>query len=184
MFWIKALCILALLGVGTLAGWAVTDKTLHLTSGQEFCGSCHSMKPMQASFLRDPHGGRSTTGIRAECTDCHLPHDSTINYLWIKARNGAWDVWKEYVLGAEDVDWHAKRARANEFVYESGCLKCHNNLQQGSELDNAQFVAHKPYFLGTIQETCIDCHSVGHTDLERDLPPSPLAASNGKGEQP
>ena len=122
MFWIKSLLILALLGSGVLLSWAFTDKALHLTSDHQFCGSCHSMKPMQASFLRDPHGGRSATGIQALCTDCHLPHDSTVNYLWMKARNGAWDVWKEFVLGAEDVDWHAKRARANAYVYDSGCL--------------------------------------------------------------
>lgn len=176
MSWIKVLLLLALLGLAVVVSWGVTDKALHLTSTEAFCGSCHSMKPMQASFLRDPHGGRSTTGIQALCTDCHLPHDSTVDYLWMKARNGALDVWKEFVLGAEDVDWHAKRARANEFVYDSGCLKCHNNLQAGSELDRAQFVAHQPYFLGTIEDSCIDCHRVGHTDLTRDLPPPPLAA--------
>lgn len=176
MFWIKTLLVLAFLGLGVIASWGLTDQALHLTSTQEFCGSCHSMKPMQASFLRDRHGGRSSTGVQALCTDCHLPHDSTIDYLWMKARNGAWDVWKEFVLGAEDVDWHAKRARANEYVYDSGCLKCHNHLQSGSELDPAQFVAHRPYFQGTTTDSCIDCHQVGHADLERDLPPPPTAA--------
>ncbi|SMR75370.1 cytochrome c3 family protein [Marinobacterium sediminicola] len=176
MFWIKTLLVLAFLGIGVISSWGLTDHTLHLTSTQAFCGSCHSMKPMQASFLRDTHGGNSTTGIQALCTDCHLPHDSTINYLWVKARSGAWDIWKEFVLGAEDVDWHAKRARANTYVYDSGCIKCHNNLQSGSGLDPAQFVAHKPYFLGTIKDSCIDCHSVGHADLSRELPPPPTAA--------
>lgn len=178
MFWIKVLVFMALLGVGIVLSWAFTDKALHFTSDQTFCGSCHSMKPMQSSFLRDTHGGRSTLGVQALCTDCHLPQDSTVDYLWMKARNGAWDVWKEFVLGAADVDWHAKRSRANEFVYDSGCLKCHNNLQQASELDHAQFVAHKPYFLGTIQDSCIDCHSVGHQALERDLPAPPTVATN------
>lgn len=149
--------------------WMGTDYALHATSDQQFCGSCHSMKPMQASYLEDKHGGRSTKGIQALCTDCHLPHDNYISYLYMKAKSGAWDVWKEFVLGAEDVDWHAKRARANEYVYDSGCLKCHNNLQSGSEISNKQFVAHKPYFLGTTEKSCIDCHSVGHKNLEQKI---------------
>ncbi|GGC05835.1 hypothetical protein GCM10011352_35040 [Marinobacterium zhoushanense] len=124
---------------------------------------------MQTSFLQSSHGGLSTTGTQALCTDCHLPQDSYTDYLYMKARNGAWDLFKEFVLGADDVDWHAKRERANEYVYESGCLKCHNDLQRGSERSSKQFVAHKPYFLGTVNKTCIDCHQVGHSELTQAL---------------
>jgi len=159
----------ALLGLLSVISWMGTDYALHATSDQAFCGSCHSMKPMQASFLNDKHGGASTKGVQALCSDCHLPQDNYISYLYVKAKSGAWDVWKEFILGAEDVDWHAKRKRANEFVYDSGCLKCHNNLQAGSESSNKQFVAHKPYFLGTTEKSCIDCHSVGHKNLEQQL---------------
>ncbi|WP_051298887.1 cytochrome c3 family protein [Marinobacterium litorale] len=166
---VKILLILGLLGLATVLAWGVTDKALHITSDAAFCGSCHSMVPMQISFLNSSHGGRSTTGVEVLCTDCHLPHDSTVNYLYMKARNGAWDVWKEFVIGADDVDWHAKRERAHEYVYESGCLKCHNGLERGSESNSVQFVAHKPYFQGAVDKTCIDCHNVGHRDLTQAL---------------
>ncbi len=157
------------LGLFSVISWIGTDYALHATSDQAFCGSCHSMKPMQASFLDDVHGGASTKGIQALCSDCHLPQDNYISYLYVKAKSGAWDVWKEFVLGADDVDWYAKRSRANEYVYDSGCLKCHNNLKSGSERMNKQFVAHKPYFLGATEKSCIDCHSVGHKNLEHRL---------------
>ncbi|WP_286238056.1 cytochrome c3 family protein [Neptuniibacter halophilus] len=157
--------VLGFLGLGSVFVWMGMDTALHQTSGQAFCGSCHSMKPMQASFLDDVHGGKSTVGVQALCTDCHLPHDSYINYLYVKAKSGAWDVYKEYIAGAEDVDWVEKRKHANRYVYDSGCLKCHNNLEQGSELDNKQFVAHKPYFQKTVSKSCIDCHDVGHKNL-------------------
>ncbi|OPX56937.1 cytochrome C [Oceanospirillum multiglobuliferum] len=161
--------VLSAIGLGVVLSWMGTDYALHATSDQAFCGSCHSMKPMQASFLEDIHGGRSTKGVQALCTDCHLPQDNYVNYLYMKAKNGAWDVWKEYVLGAEDVDWIAKLEHANRYVYDSGCLKCHNNLQTGSELNNKQFVAHKPYFQGTTEKSCVDCHQVGHHDMKRHL---------------
>jgi cytochrome c-type protein NapC len=167
LFWL--LIILGVLATIATISWIVVDKTLHVTSDHQFCGSCHSMKPMQASFLEDTHGGNSVMGVQALCTDCHLPQDSYIDYLYMKAKNGAWDVYKEHILGAGDVDWHAKRLQADRYTYDSGCLKCHNNLEQASEISNKQFVAHKPYFQKTSQKTCIACHNVGHKELERFL---------------
>nr|WP_245583260.1 NapC/NirT family cytochrome c [Oceanospirillum beijerinckii] len=167
---IKWTLLLSTLALIIIAGWATTDYALHKTSDAAFCGSCHSMKPMQASFLQDKHGGHSTTGIQALCTDCHLPQDNYISYLYMKGKNGAWDVWKEFVLGAGDVDWHAKRAEANRYTYDSGCLKCHNTLISASELNNKQFVAHKPYFQKRTEKTCVDCHKVGHKNLSLYLP--------------
>lgn len=162
---IRWLFILATLAVLVIASWIGTDFALHKTSDAAFCGSCHSMKPMQLSFLQDTHGGRSTSGIQALCTDCHLPQDNYISYLYMKGKNGAWDVWKEYVLGADDVDWHGKLTEVNRYTYDSGCLKCHNRLQSASELSNKQFVAHKPYFQKRTDKTCVDCHKVGHNNL-------------------
>jgi len=98
------LAVSATLSLLVVLSWMGTDYALHATSGEAFCGSCHSMKPMQASFLKDKHGGRSTTGIQALCTDCHLPQDNAVSYLYMKAKSGPWDVWKEFVLGAEEVD--------------------------------------------------------------------------------
>lgn len=157
------------LGLAVPLSWLAVDWSLHNTADQAFCGSCHSMKPMQASFLEDVHGGNSLVGVQALCTDCHLPQDNSVSYLYVKAKNGTWDLLKEHVIGAEDVDWRGKRLVANRYVYDSGCLKCHNNLQSGSELSNKQFVAHKPYFQKNISKTCIDCHQVGHKNLEMHL---------------
>lgn len=157
------------LGVAAVLVWIGMDATLHATSDHKFCGSCHSMKPMAASFLDDVHGGNSTTGVQALCTDCHLPQDNYFNYLYVKAKSGAWDVYKEHVLGAEDVDWIAKLSEGNRYVYDSGCLKCHNRLEEGSQSSNKQFVAHKPYFQKTTTKSCIDCHSVGHKGLMQRL---------------
>lgn len=173
-FWLKLISGAAALSLLVVLSWMGTDTALHLTSDASFCGSCHSMKPMQQTFLQSSHGGKSTLGVQALCTDCHLPQDNKVNYLYHKAKNGAWDVWKEFVLGAEDVDWAAKLERANDYVYDSGCLKCHNNLQDGSQLSNRQFVAHKPYFQNRIEKQCVDCHQVGHPGLKALLTDSAL----------
>ena len=83
---LAAIIISAALGLFSVISWIGTDYALHATSDQEFCGSCHSMKPVQASFLEDIHGGASTKGVQALCSDCHLPQDNYISYLYVKAK--------------------------------------------------------------------------------------------------
>ena len=53
-----------------------------------------------------------------------------------------------------------------EYTYDSGCLSCHTNLQEATMATNKAFIAHRDYFLGTIDDQCTTCHEhVGHADL-------------------
>ncbi len=53
-----------------------------------FCGTCHSMKEVTATFAQSTHS-------KLECVDCHLPHDSMVMYLFEKGRTGMNDVYHE-----------------------------------------------------------------------------------------
>ena len=58
------------------------------------------------------------------------------------------------------------RERREQYVFDSGCLHCHANLERGTMASNKAFVAHKPYFLGETSKKCVTCHQhVGHKDL-------------------
>lgn len=158
--------LLAALGIAVPVIWGVTQIGIKQTSDYTFCGGCHSMQPMVTSYLQDTHGGENPAGIRATCSDCHLPHDDPFTYLKQKSINGAWDVWMEFVVGADTVDWHAKRERREEFTYESGCLSCHNALTKSSVSTPATVVAHGPLVNGTETKHCVSCHEhVGHYRL-------------------
>ncbi len=155
-----------ILPVFTVSSWLVTEKMLHETSGEAFCGGCHSMQPFTVAYRQDLHGGNSSHGIQAACTECHLPHDNLLNYLITKARFGIHDVWAELTYDLESIDWEGKRKHRETYVFDSGCRQCHSDLQRGSMANAKAFVAHKPYFLGATEKACVSCHqSVGHDDL-------------------
>ena len=146
--------------------WLVTDESITATSDADFCVSCHSMEPMEKAHTADIHGGANDHGIRATCAQCHLPHDSSLNYLYTKARTGVHDMWVENFGDLENIDWEAKRVHREDYVYDSGCLTCHTNLEEATMASNKAFIAHRSYFLGDTDDKCVTCHEhVGHTDL-------------------
>lgn len=148
------------------ASWLVADELIASTSAHEFCVSCHSMAPMKAAYLQDIHGGKSTHGVQVSCADCHLDHSSSAAYFVDKARTGLHDMYVEYVRGTEEIDWVEKLTHRARFVYDSGCLECHANLENATMANNKAFVAHRPYFLGETSKQCVECHEhVGHNNL-------------------
>ena len=168
-----------------LFSYITVDEVIHHTSDVEFCGSCHSMGPIAKSYAKDVHGGANKYGTVAQCVDCHLPHDSSINYLFVKTKLGIHDVWTEFVVGPEDVPWVEKRKRVTEFTYDSGCMKCHAKLERATMGSNKAFVAHKPYFQKETPKTCTSCHEhVGHEQLGAYLHSAGVAKINNgpKGE--
>lgn len=167
---IKTALVIGLIGLAVPVFWAGTHSAIEATSDHEFCGSCHSMEPMVASFLQDTHGGRNPAGIQAVCTDCHLPHTGPFRYLIRKSINGAWDVWKEHVVGADDVDWQAKLAERERYTYVSGCKHCHNSLDTSAGGRHEVWRAHGPMLRGESDENCLSCHQhVGHKNLREAL---------------
>ncbi|MDD2780059.1 MAG: NapC/NirT family cytochrome c [Sulfuricurvum sp.] len=187
-FWFgwKGLAVLITLGVlGGMIISFVTVVAVKETSGVNFCSSCHSMKPMAEAYRNDVHGGYGESGVVAKCADCHLPHESTLGYLVQKARTGMWDVWVESTHDTSKIDWHEKRDERRNWVYDSGCLHCHENLLRGTRPNKKAFTAHKAYFAkklvvqsdeGRDLARCVDCHKhVGHYQIEKHLPEAPEA---------
>lgn len=187
-FWFGWGGLAALAGGGLIVGLVVSFVTVvavQETSGVNFCSACHSMKPMAEAYSNDVHGGYGHSGVMAKCADCHLPHESTLGYLVQKARTGVWDVWVESTHDTSKIDWHERRDERRNWVYDSGCLHCHENLLRGTRPNKKAFTAHKAYFAkklvvqgeeGKELARCVDCHKhVGHYQLEKYLPEAPEA---------
>jgi len=180
--WIIFSIILFGIAIGMATSFFTVIAVKH-TSDVNFCGSCHSMKPMAKAFKNSIHGGYGDSGVMATCADCHLPHKSTIGYMVQKVKTGAWDVWVESTHDTSKIDWHEKRLESRNWVYDSGCLHCHENLTQGTKPNKKAFIAHKAYFskkllvdVGNSKELakCVDCHKyVGHYQLDKYLPKAP-----------
>lgn len=161
---IAFLVILGLIiGVALSFGSAVAIKA---TSDKNYCGSCHSMKPMIEAYSHDVHGGANPQGIEVKCVDCHLPHDGVANYIYTKAKAGINDVYGEYFKDTSKIDWEKLRKEREHYTYDSACLACHTNLKDSTESNLKTVNAHRSYFLGQTEKTCVGCHkNVGHKDL-------------------
>jgi cytochrome c-type protein NapC len=146
--------------------WAVVETGIEVTSRPEFCDTCHAMEPMAKSYLDSTHGGNNDRGIMSACTDCHVSHENVFAHFLGKARSGTHDVWVTVTRKEGNLDWQALRERREEYVYDSGCLTCHQNLEAATA-DNG---FHDMYFNQVTDSKCVSCHvSVGHANLNKYL---------------
>ncbi len=142
--------------------WMVVETSIEVSSHADFCIVCHAMEPMVMSYRDSVHGGNNPRGVMAACTDCHTSHTNVISQLYTKARSGTHDVWVTLTRDEATLDWQAKREEHNAYVYDSGCLSCHRNL----ETVTAGKGEHAKYFAGLVDSQCVDCHEgVGHENL-------------------
>lgn len=163
LYWIGG--ILALFLITTLS-WMVLETGIEVTSRADFCGVCHSMEPMVASYKASTHGGNNPRGIMAACTDCHVSHENVFAHFAGKAQSGTHDVWVMLTTDEMNNDWQALRLQREEYVYDSGCLTCHRNLENATQ-DSKE---HEKYFAGQIEAQCVTCHEeVGHSNLNKYL---------------
>jgi len=163
--WAAVICLIIGGGVG-VALTVGSVVAIEQTSTNEFCGTCHSHKPIIASFKADKHGGANRVGFVAKCVDCHLPHDNMAHYLFAKTKAGIRDVGIEFLGDPTATDWHEIRKHREDFVYDSGCLKCHTNLQKATEGNMKSLLPHRDYFSGRTDKKCVSCHEhVGHKHL-------------------
>lgn len=65
---------------GFIAGiifWNAFDAGLKATNSEAFCISCHTMADNVYPELQQTVHFRNRTGVRAYCSDCHVPHNFT-----------------------------------------------------------------------------------------------------------
>lgn len=69
--------ILALLVVGIVigvVGYFATQTTLHATSQDAFCMSCHSQHSLKDEVMASAHGN-NRVGIVVQCQQCHIAQE-------------------------------------------------------------------------------------------------------------
>jgi nitrate/TMAO reductase-like tetraheme cytochrome c subunit len=141
-----------------------TNYVLHETSSTEFCYACHS----HDQFIRPEYEASShfinTAGVRAGCSDCHLPHDSWFELVWTKAVVSL-DIIPE-VMGKLDSagKYEAHRAEMAESVWRQFkdndskfCRSCHAVDAMDLEAQGHS-TARRHTSAREKGETCIDCH--------------------------
>ena len=118
------------------AGW----KGVEISSTNEFCGSCHVMKPMLESSFHSVH-----RAPQVNCKDCHLPNDNVVKMLGYKAYSGIKDVVSNTVGPPDQI----RVTLTSKKIIQSNCVRCHATLVQNISPDGGKY--------------CFECHrSIPH----------------------
>ena len=123
---------------GFVAGvifWGGFNTALEATNTEAFCVSCHEMRDNVLPELQQTIHFSNRSGVRAVCSDCHVPHDWT--YKMGRKMQASKEVWGK-IFGTIDT----------RHQYQS--------MDLTRQSRRAAFI-HQNY-LGTGKNTCIDCH--------------------------
>ncbi len=153
--------------LGLIIGFIILKSgkaVVNYTSSDRYCISCHVHPQADAAWRLSTHYNNPTGNI-VHCVDCHLPPEGH-GYLFAKAKHGFRDVYGYYFKDSSSFNWEAKKSldKAKGYVYEQGCLKCHQNLFPVTLSVNGGN-AHLFYTTSKDPLSCINCHlGVGHYD--------------------
>jgi nitrate/TMAO reductase-like tetraheme cytochrome c subunit len=146
------------------AALGTTNYVLHQTSTNEFCYVCHSHEAFIKPEYEASSHFRNLSGVRADCADCHLPHDNWFELVWTKAvvsldiipeMMGKLDTQEKYdAHRAEMAESVWRQFRANDSKF---CRSCHSF--DAMDLENQERRTARRHS-GAMEngETCIDCH--------------------------
>ncbi|GIU03999.1 cytochrome c-type protein [Shewanella glacialipiscicola] len=163
--------IIALLAVGIVVGvvgYFATQTTLHATSQDAFCMSCHSQHSLKDEVMSSPHGN-NRAGIVVQCQQCHIAQEP-FQYLKKKI------IVSKDVIGFLMIDNFNTQAWLDEnrkeqaelardylrSIDSSTCQNCHNRIyeNQSENMSKMAVRMHSNNFKKAPEDrkTCIDCH--------------------------
>ncbi len=143
---------------------------LAATSTEEFCVGCHEMSYNFEEYKGTIHD-KNRTGVRAICTDCHVPH--TPGPLVLAKIKASKDMFYTYIIPSINTKekFEAKRAEMAHVVWKEmmasdshQCRSCHRADKM--DVDAQSAVAQKKHAKAKAEgTTCIECHyGIAHTE--------------------
>lgn len=156
----------ALLIVGFLGGigfWGAFNTAMEATNTETFCVGCHEMERNVYREYRLTGHYTNRTGVRAVCSDCHVPKDWTHKMIRkVEASNELWHHFLGTINTREKFEdrrlYLAERVwRTMKATDSRECRNCHNftYMDFSNQEPRAGEIHQK-----AIKEasTCIDCH--------------------------
>lgn len=180
MSWLKKLLkpstsrsVLSLVAVGVVlgvGGWLAFDATLHATSTEEFCTSCHEMEINAYAQLEKTMHFSNAAGVSATCSDCHIPKEFVPKMIRkVEAAREVWGHFTGIIDTPEKYAAHTPVMKAREIARikandSQECRNCHATERMFTALQSAKAQKyHAAERMGN--KTCIDCHAgIAHPD--------------------
>jgi cytochrome c-type protein NapC len=158
--------LLAISFVGFVAGiifWGGFNTAMEATNTLEFCTTCHEMRDNVYQEYKETIHFSNRTGVRAVCSDCHVPKDWT--HKIIRKAQASGEVWGK-LTGTIDTKekFEAKRMElaTHEWDRMKGngsreCRNCHSFESMSPDLQKQ--TPYKKHMKAKEEgKTCIDCH--------------------------
>ena len=171
-------------GVFFVAGivfWGGFNTALEATNSLEFCIGCHEMNNTVYQEYKKTVHYSNRSGVRAICSDCHVPKDWT--HKMVRKVKASGEVWGK-LTGVIDTPekFAAKRYEMAKREWERmlntdsiECRNCHRSDAMSLTLQSEK--AQRRHAKGVAEgKSCIECHfGIAHTE-PRGPGPSELKA--------
>ena len=158
--------LISLLTVGFFSGiffWGGFNTAMEATNTMSFCISCHEMEDNVYQEYKETIHYTNRTGVRAVCSDCHVPKDWT--HKMIRKVQASREVWGK-ITGTIDTKekFEAKRLVLAEREWArmkaSDSRECHNcHSFDSMDPEKQKLRGAKMHKIAQAEnQTCIDCH--------------------------
>jgi cytochrome c-type protein NapC len=143
--------------------WGGFNTAIEQTNRLEFCITCHEMRDNVYQEYKKTIHYSNRTGVRAICSDCHVPRDWT--HKMVRKIQASGEVWSK-LIGRVDTKekFEANRMRlaTDEWARMKStnsreCRNCHDFEAMSGEVQK-QTVFNKHMKARDEGQTCIDCH--------------------------
>lgn len=123
----------------------ISNASSYISDKPKTCVNCHIMAPQYATWMHSSHRER------ANCNDCHVPHNNVFNKYYFKGKDGMRHA-TIFTLRAEPQVIQIKKAGKN--VVQQNCVRCHNDLITDAKLNTI----HDNFHSNRTDRTCWECH--------------------------
>ena len=143
--------------------WGAFNTGMEATNTLDFCITCHEMRDNVYQEYKETIHYSNRTGVRAVCSDCHVPKDWT--HKMIRKAQASFEVWGKLTGSINTAEkFEAKRMEmaTHEWNRMKGnnsreCRNCHDFDAMSAELQK-QTPYRKHMKAKEEGKTCIDCH--------------------------
>ncbi|MDQ7079803.1 MAG: NapC/NirT family cytochrome c [Paracoccaceae bacterium] len=149
--------------VGGIIFWGGFNTAMEATNSLEFCISCHEMEQTVYQEYKQSIHYKNPAGVRAICSDCHVPHDWGSKV--VRKIQASGELWAKF-MGKIDTPekFEAHRWELANKVWNSmmktdsrECRNCHS--YDAMDFENQGRRAREKMKAGLDEgKTCIECH--------------------------
>jgi cytochrome c-type protein NapC len=150
--------------IGGVVFWGAFNTALEFANTEPFCTGCHEMRDNVYAELKSTIHFTNRSGVRAKCSDCHVPHDWTDKIA--RKLQASKEVWgKIFGTIATPEKFQAKRLelarhewarfKANDSLE---CRNCHDYDYMDFTRQSVRAQNMHTTYLANREKTCIDCH--------------------------